>query len=302
MRLDLDGVRSRHPIPAVAGAALKLHRAGREWKACCPFHSDRTPSFTVFDSGRRFKCFGCGAAGDVLDFVQRLHGVGLRDAAIMLEGGGIPHMRFTGTTLPAERVDRCGEAIGLWRAASAADGTPAQAYLKGRGISLVPPSLRFARLSYGSRDGLHPAIVAAIQSVAGPVQGVQRTFLRSDGVGKLDVPKPKLSLGRVKGGAIRLGPVADELVLVEGLEDGLTLAQALPGASVWACCGTEMLPAVDLPHRVRSIVIAADNDAAGAMAADKAGEAYARQGLSVRIMRPAPAFKDFNDELRRITS
>ena len=73
--LDFDTIRTEHPLPEVAGAVLKLQRAGNEWKACCPFHADRTPSFTIYSRGQRFCCFGCGAQGDVLDFIQRLHGV-----------------------------------------------------------------------------------------------------------------------------------------------------------------------------------------------------------------------------------
>lgn len=56
-------------------------RVGRNGMACCPFHKDRTPSMKV-DS--RYYCFGCGATGDVIDFVASLHNVGKRDAAIRL--------------------------------------------------------------------------------------------------------------------------------------------------------------------------------------------------------------------------
>src|SRR5665213_4123092 len=88
--LDLDALRSSHPLPAIVGASIKLHRAGNEWKACCPFHADRSPSFTIFDGGVRFHCFGCGAGGDVLDYVQRLHNVNLPEAAAMLQGERLP--------------------------------------------------------------------------------------------------------------------------------------------------------------------------------------------------------------------
>src|SRR5690606_40466026 len=88
--LDIDAIRRDYPLPSVAGAVVKLRPAGHEFKACCPFHEERTPSFTIFDTGRRFHCFGCGAAGDVLDFVQHLHNVSLREAASMLAGDALP--------------------------------------------------------------------------------------------------------------------------------------------------------------------------------------------------------------------
>src|SRR5829696_350278 len=94
MKLDLDAIRAAHPLPSIVGASVKLIRAGNEFKACCPFHSDKTPSFTIFDAGRRFQCFGCGVSGDVFDYLGRLHGVGLREAAEMLAGGDLPSAEY----------------------------------------------------------------------------------------------------------------------------------------------------------------------------------------------------------------
>lgn len=62
--LDLDAIREAHPLPVVAGAVIKLKRAGNELVGCCPFHPDKSPSFTVFNGGRRYHCFGCSADGD----------------------------------------------------------------------------------------------------------------------------------------------------------------------------------------------------------------------------------------------
>ena len=67
--MNLEEIRAANPLPSVAGGVVKLKRAGGEWKACCPFHSEKTPSFTIYGNGRRFMCFGCGAEGDVFDFV-----------------------------------------------------------------------------------------------------------------------------------------------------------------------------------------------------------------------------------------
>ena len=86
--IDLDAIRRDNPLPEVAGRVVSLRRAGAEWSACCPFHRDRTPSFRIYDGGRRFHCFGCGATGDVLDFVQRAYGTILPEAAKLLGDGG----------------------------------------------------------------------------------------------------------------------------------------------------------------------------------------------------------------------
>ena len=64
-------------------------RVGRNGMACCPFHDDKHPSMKVDE---RFYCFGCGASGDVIDFVSRMEGVGAKEAALRLsEEYGIPY-------------------------------------------------------------------------------------------------------------------------------------------------------------------------------------------------------------------
>ncbi|MCQ8241003.1 DNA primase [Rhizosaccharibacter radicis] len=68
----LDELRARTPIAAVVGRRTKLVRSGRQFKACCPFHGEKTPSFYVYDD--HFHCFGCGAHGDAISFVMQSEG------------------------------------------------------------------------------------------------------------------------------------------------------------------------------------------------------------------------------------
>lgn len=223
----------------------------------------------------------------------------------MITGGNLPVM----TGLPAVRVrqdadsdrDTIGEARSIWDGGIAVVGTPAEAYLRRRGIVMdLPSCLRFSRIRYGSRGVLHPALISAITGPGGDLVGIQRTYLTEDG-GKAAFEKVKLSLGRVRGGAIHLGPASDTMIVTEGLEDGLTLMQALT-RSVWVAAGTSMLPAMAFPDTVREIVIGADGDAPGEAAARKAAGAFAATGRAVRMMRPTPPYKDFNAELTGKTS
>ena len=292
--LDLATIRARHSLPSIVGASLKLIRAGNEWKACCPFHPDRSPSFTIFDGGERFHCFGCGASGDVFDYLERAHDVGLREAVAMLEGGNIP-MIVQPLLPPEPERDTTAEAVAIWRAAGPIGGTPAEAYLRQRGLDLrLPDSLRFARLRYGSKT--LPCLVALIANDQNKIGGIQRTFVKEDGSGKADVPAPKLSLGRIGGGAIRLAPAAATLVVTGGLEDGLTLQQEL-GQAVWAATGEGNIANMALPVGVRSVIIGADRDESGEAHAKRAADAFVEQGRSVRIIRPIAPAKDFNEEL-----
>jgi DNA primase len=296
--IDLDAIRRDHPLHEIAAGVVALREVGTEWTACCPFHADRSPSFTIYDGGRRYHCFGCGASGDVLDFVQRLYGVGLVEAARMLGAGDLPQVPLP-VVSAVEHVDRSTEARSIWDASAAAEGTLAEAYLRSRGVTgPIPPDIRFSRLCCGFR-GPMPCLVAAVRDVAGEVTAIQRIFLRADGLGKAAMGTPKLSLGRVRAGAIRLGELGDRdtLTVCEGPEDGLSLVE-MGAPVVWVAAGASFLPAMQFPPRVRSVVIGADNDDAGRDAAERAVRAFAERGLSVRVIRPGAGFKDFNDELR----
>lgn len=70
----------------VESYGIKLEKAGKEYKALCPFHSESSPSFTVTPSKGRYHCFGCGSAGTAIDFVMNYTGVGFREAVNVING------------------------------------------------------------------------------------------------------------------------------------------------------------------------------------------------------------------------
>ncbi len=81
-RIDEDSIRrvlEATDIVDVVGAYLPLKRAGSRWKACCPFHHEKTPSFIVDRSRQNFKCFGCGEGGSVITFVMKMENLGFAD-------------------------------------------------------------------------------------------------------------------------------------------------------------------------------------------------------------------------------
>ncbi len=67
----IEEIKYRNDIEEVISSYVQLHRAGSNYNALCPFHSEKTPSFTVFPSQKSFYCFGCGAGGDVITFIMR---------------------------------------------------------------------------------------------------------------------------------------------------------------------------------------------------------------------------------------
>ncbi|WP_126172882.1 DNA primase [Altericroceibacterium xinjiangense] len=82
----LDELRARVALSGVIGRTTKLQKAGHEWKACCPFHNENTPSFTVSDQKGFYHCFGCGAHGDVIRWMTDQRGLSFMDAVKELAG------------------------------------------------------------------------------------------------------------------------------------------------------------------------------------------------------------------------
>ena len=76
----IDEIVYRNDIEQVIGSYVTLKRAGSNFNGLCPFHSEKTPSFTVFPATKSFYCFGCGAGGDVISFVMRSENLDYVDA------------------------------------------------------------------------------------------------------------------------------------------------------------------------------------------------------------------------------
>jgi len=137
----LDELRARTVLSAVISPTVKLIRAGREWKACCPFHNEKTPSFTVNDDKGFYHCFGCGAHGDAIRFLTDQRGMPFMDAVKELAAKA-------GMDVPApdpkakERDDRAASLtdvmaeVAKWFSGQleSLSGTQARDYLKQRGI------------------------------------------------------------------------------------------------------------------------------------------------------------------------
>ena len=76
----IDELRARVSIVDVVGAKVKLVKKGREYQGLCPFHNEKTPSFTVNEAKGFYHCFGCGAHGDILKFEMDANGLPFMDA------------------------------------------------------------------------------------------------------------------------------------------------------------------------------------------------------------------------------
>lgn len=90
MKIDTAAVLSAVDIVEVVGRYIELEKDGKEYAALCPFHSESTPSFKVSPSKQFYHCFGCGAHGDAIRFVQDYRGVSFREACEEITGGHPP--------------------------------------------------------------------------------------------------------------------------------------------------------------------------------------------------------------------
>jgi len=86
----IDEIKQRLDIVDIVGGYLRLEKAGRNFKALCPFHEERTPSFFVFPERQSWRCFGCGSGGDLFSFVVKKEGVDFSEALkVLAERAGV---------------------------------------------------------------------------------------------------------------------------------------------------------------------------------------------------------------------
>ncbi|WP_336970336.1 DNA primase [Sphingobium aromaticiconvertens] len=137
----LDELRARTTLSTLIGRTTKVQKAGREYKACCPFHNEKTPSFTINDEKGFYHCFGCGAHGDAIRWMTDQRGLPFMEAVKELA-------QAAGMEVPAadpRAAKRAEQAKGLHDVMAAAqgffeeqlagaEGAEARAYLQRRGM------------------------------------------------------------------------------------------------------------------------------------------------------------------------
>ena len=80
----IEEIRMKNDIVDVISGYVKLQRKGSSYFGLCPFHNEKSPSFSVSPGKQMYYCFGCGATGDAVDLTAKLFGIGLREAAVKL--------------------------------------------------------------------------------------------------------------------------------------------------------------------------------------------------------------------------
>jgi len=133
----IDDLISRADIVEVLGKRIQLKKAGREFKANCPFHDEKTPSFTVSPAKGFFHCFGCGAHGTALGFLMEYDHMSFVEAVESLAASMGIEVPREESQHPARRYDELFELLAKverYYQTNLKNSTAAQVYLKGRGI------------------------------------------------------------------------------------------------------------------------------------------------------------------------
>jgi DNA primase len=133
----LDEIRSRMDIVALISDSITLKRAGRNYKGLCPFHPEKTPSFTVSPEKQIFHCFGCGAGGDIFGFLMRQENLSFPEARDLLAKKAGVEVKSGGRREPGLREALKAmqkEAVGFYRE-HLGKSEAARGYLKDRGVS-----------------------------------------------------------------------------------------------------------------------------------------------------------------------
>ncbi len=183
----LDELRARLTLSGVVGRRVKLMRRGREFTGLCPFHNEKTPSFTVSDDKSFFHCFGCGEHGDVISFVQKTEGLSFAEAVERLAGEAGLEVPRASPEAQAREQRRAGlievvAAAARWFQSRlfANEGQAARDYLTSRGLSAetvqafglgFAPGKRGALLQDLSAQGLTPAQLQEAGLIKQPEDG-----------------------------------------------------------------------------------------------------------------------------------
>ncbi len=313
----LDEIRSRTTLSALIGASIKLDKAGKEHKGCCPFHNEKTPSFTVNDDKGFYHCFGCGAHGDAIRWMIDQRGMEFIDAVKDLAAAaGLdmppPSRVQMARSLAIESIHEALHRAADWYAAELKLTPAAQAILRDRGVppasidkfglgaapsrrsvsaSGVPVDLleRGGLLIQGENglyDRFRGRIMIPVHDARGRVVGFggRATNDRQDAKYVNSPSADHFDKGRLLFNLHRAAPAAREtrrLILVEGYFDVIALDAIGIGEAV-APMGTA-LTAEQLGRAWRlayAPVLMFDGDAAGRKAAVRACET-AMPGLGV---------------------
>ena len=159
---SIEQLKQTVDIVDVVGNYVELKKNGSNFKGLCPFHDEKTPSFIVSPAKQFYKCFGCGAGGDVIKFVMEYEKLSYPEAIEKLANLYNFTLQYTESKQDGGQEKRVLETIGEWYRANLEHNNDAQNYLQNRGVSLASIekfSLGFAPSSEETLNFLQRAMI-----------------------------------------------------------------------------------------------------------------------------------------------
>jgi DNA primase len=273
---DIADLRARVDLVELVGRTVELKPRGKhEHWGCCPFRGERTPSFKVHAEQQTFHCFGCGAHGDVLDFLEGVEGLGKAAAIarlVELSGSSVtspaPPRVPRRDPMPTDNGSAANRELAqqIWRETEVIRDPLALSYLGDRRKIDTwdddrlrwHPHCPWRDEETGELLRVGAIIAPVVDHVTGHICAIWRIRPVLQG------PVQRRGLGPTKGNAARLawapGP---RLIVAEGVEDALA-ATKLFGLPAWAALSAGNMGALVLPERLSEVLVLADHDANGA--------------------------------------
>jgi DNA primase len=334
----VERVRALSDIVEVIGQSVALKRVGRNWVGLCPFHQEKTPSFSVNPERQFYHCFSCKAGGDVFRFVQETERIGFLEAVELLSRrAGVPVPERRGEGRPRrpllEALDAAAAAYEQWLA-DPTEGGASRRYLSERGLStetirsfrlgVAPDGWEHLTRRLAERFGIDTLIEAGLAAhrdngrgaydrfrnrlmvpliaPGGAVVGFGARALQAGQEPKyLNSPESSVYHKRafLYGYEQARRETQGELILVEGYFDAMSMHQA-GIRNVVATSGTALTPehAKLLQRLVSLVVLTFDGDAAGQEAMMRSLGTLLAAGLEVRVAE-LPAGEDPDQMIRR---
>lgn len=319
----VEEIKSRSNIVDVIGRNVVLKKAGQNYKGLCPFHSEKTPSFVVSEQKQIFTCFGCGATGDVIQYIQRINNLDFIGALDLLaDEYGIERKasNFESEQKKAILYDINREAAKYFYQNFLTKGEKAIQYMNNRGI--FPGTLKKFGIGYATEgwtdlydamtakgidaerllelglisknngrcfDKFRNRIIFPIINTRGKVIGFGGRAIGDDNPKYLNSAESSIFMKKNNLYGLNLSREdinkQDYAILVEGYMDVIALYQG-GITNVAASLGTALTDgqASLLKRYSRNTVLAYDSDGAGKAAAERGMEILYKEGCKVKIL------------------
>lgn len=332
----LDELVERSDIADVVGSYVQLKRKGSNMFGLCPFHSEKTPSFSVNEARQIYHCFGCGAGGGVISFIMRIENLDFSDAVRLLAARAGMQVPENGEEENAKRRARLLElnreaARAFYRALKSESGAQARGYLARRGLAagtvkrfglgwapdswdwlfaevkgfekreFVDAGLAKAGKNGGVYAAMRGRVIFPIIDLRGNVIGFGGRVLDDSQPKYINSPETAVYSKSRNLFAMNIAKNSKEprLILAEGYMDVVSLHQAGFDSAV-ASLGTALTDAqARLIKKYRDeVVIAYDMDSAGRGAAERAIALLDRAGVKVKLLE-LPGAKDPDEFIQK---